>query len=205
MNEEKEYGFTLTLKFKKFDASHEECLFQWLQNYSLLEKFHENVLFVQPSKDSTVIIVFDSLTNCFEVMQEVNCHRDMYHVEYEVTGIEVIKCNTKLSVLELLPSYTSPFFNIKTLKKHLEQFGLLLSISPEKKNGFRTGVIRALMVLKDESKIPQTNEQHGVFKIVSYLPHMFDLWYEETTKKLYDDFCSYISKKRIEAEEENCD
>lgn len=206
MDDEKQYGFTLTICYKG-SAWCEDKLRMWLDKYIFLrENFKENILYAQRIEGCGIIIIFDSSVNIFDVMQNINCNNIKVPPPncpyiFQIEGIEIKQKDTKLSVLQILPSQTSPFLCLKTLKDYLEKFGLILFISRERNAGVCTGVIRALIILKDESTIPKSNNRHGDFETVQYLPNMFPFWNKETTKKLYDEFCSYVAKKQIEVEE----
>lgn len=201
-------GFTLTLEFEGYLS---ENVLRILLNDSLFSSidFRSEILYSQLAGDQKAVIVFDSTVNLFDVIQSINCEQIRisthgYNSTYKVVGMEIIMNDTKLSVLELLPSHNSPFFVLKILWKYLEDFGLIFAMSRDKKGCVCTGIIRALMILKDESKIPEANG-HGVFKIVPYLPYMFEKWIDKTTEKFYDDFCSYVENKQMAAEDDNND
>lgn len=200
-------GFTLTFVYQgeKFP---DQLLYSWINTYFFFRgNFLHKILYAQPEDEDKVIMVFDASANLFDIMQNINCGPIMikferHNYKYQITSIEIDKNDTKLSVLELSPPHTSPFIDLKTLDKHLSEFGLIFAISREKKQGVCTGVIRALMILYDDSKIPEADEIHGNFKLVPYLSHMFDYWTEETTTKFQEIFCAYTAKRLNKTEAE---
>lgn len=186
--EERAHGFTLKFNYTGEELT-EKKLFTWLNRCF---PQNQNILYARLASKKKVIIVYDSTTNVFDVIQNIGSEVQMccigkeYAVHYRIIGMEIIMNDTKLCVVELLPSLTSSCFNLTVLRKYLEQFGKVFEISRERKKGICTGIIRTLMALKDESQIPEVKE-YGVFKIIPYRSDMFNYWSDETTEKFYDD------------------
>lgn len=210
MKENKVPGFTLNI-FTNIKL-HIPC--KWISQYSGLEKEYTNKILCFNQLDNGLSIVFDSETNCFDVIQKLTtpakikrknyftsilqfihvdndrCSNFDYDSDAEIIRIEVKKCGYELGVI-YIPRELE-IFDLKTIQQRLEKIGLVLWISRERWNGICNGNIYALVVFCEENlrKFPETND----FVEVTFRPRFFKNWSKELSEKLQDEFYKFAEK-----------
>lgn len=207
MEDNRKAGFSMNIIFEDDDIDSDITPSEWIKKYSGFMDDDYDLNFVDKilsfnKTGNRLSIIFDSESNCFDVMQslffdgvEHNSEQEEPTVAYLVKSIEVSKSGKKLRVIKVHPSGESELFTLRNIKKRLEKFGLVLAVQRDKKDGICSGTMYALVVFHDENTI-FSDEEQDLAEVACDL-NCFGGWYHEKTEKLWKMFNEFVEKTMV--------